>query len=57
MDKFDNVEEIINSLNTITNCIGIEHYNIGCKFCIKIQCSLSIIPCVIQKKDELIPNA
>jgi hypothetical protein len=57
MDKFDNVEEIINSLNPITNCIRIEHYNTGCEFCIKIQCSLSIIPCAIQKKDELIPNA
>jgi hypothetical protein len=38
MDKFDNVEEIINSLNPITNCTGIEHYNIGCESCIKIQC-------------------
>jgi hypothetical protein len=57
MDKFDNVENFINSLNPITNCIGIEHYIIGCKFRIKIQCSLSTIPCAIQKKDELIPNA
>jgi hypothetical protein len=37
MDKFDNVEEIISS-NPITNCIGIEHYDIVCEFCIKPQC-------------------
>ncbi len=36
MDKYDNAEEII-STNPITNCIGIEHYNIGCEFHIKLQ--------------------
>jgi hypothetical protein len=56
MDKFDNVEEIISS-NPITDYIGIKHYDIRCKFCIKPQCFLSTIPCTIQKKIELIPNA
>jgi hypothetical protein len=37
LDKFDNVEEIISS-NPITNCTGIEHYNIRCEFRIKPQC-------------------
>jgi hypothetical protein len=54
MDKFDNVEEIISS-NPITNCIVIEHYDIGCKFHIKFQCSLSLstIPCIIQKRRRI----
>jgi hypothetical protein len=56
MDKFDNVEKIISS-NPITNYIRIEHYDIGCKFCIKPQCSLSTIPCTIPKRNELIPNS
>ncbi len=58
MDKYDNAEEII-STNPITNCIGIEHYNIGCEFHIKLQSfflSLSTIPCIIPKKIKLIPN-
>jgi len=57
IDKFDNVEEIINPLNPITNYTKIEHYDIRCEFRIKIQCSLSTIPCAMQKKKELIPNA
>jgi hypothetical protein len=56
MDKFDNVEQIISS-NPIINYTRIEHYDIGCKFCIKPQCSLSTIPCTIPKRNELIPNA
>jgi len=52
MDKFDNVEKFINSLHPITNYIGIEHYDIGCEFHIKIQCFLSTIPCVIYQKNK-----
>ncbi len=51
MDKFDNVEKKISS-NPITDCTIIKHYDIGCKFHIKFQCSLFllVIPCIIQKK-------
>jgi hypothetical protein len=55
MDKFDNVDEIFFSKHVI-NCTKIEHYDIGCEFHLKIQCTLSIISCTIEKKDELIPN-
>ncbi len=55
MDKFDDVDEKISS-KPITNCTKIEHYDIGCEFHIKTQCTLSIISCTIEKKDELIPN-
>ncbi len=55
MDKFGNVDEIFSS-KPITNCTKIEHYNIGCEFHVKVQCTLSIILCTIYKKKELIPN-
>jgi len=55
MDKFDNVDEIFFSKHVI-NCTKIEHYDIGCEFHIKIQCTLSIISCTIEKRDELILN-
>jgi hypothetical protein len=55
MDKFDSVDEFFSS-KPITNCIEIEHYDIGCEFHIKTQCTLSIILCTIEKRDELIPN-
>ncbi len=55
MDKFDSVDEKISS-KPVINCTEIEHYDIGCEFHIKAQCTLSIIPCAIEKKDELILN-
>jgi hypothetical protein len=55
MDKFDNVDENISS-KPITNCTKIEHYDIGGEFHVKTQCKLLIIPCTIEKKDELISN-
>ncbi len=49
MDKFDNVDEKVSS-ELVINCTKIEHYSIGCEFNIKTQCTLSIIPCTIEKK-------
>ncbi len=42
--------------NLSLNCIEIEHYDIGCEFHVKAQCTLLIILCTIEKKDELISN-
>jgi hypothetical protein len=55
MDKFDNVDEKLSS-KPVTNCIEIERYDIGCEFHVKAQCTLLIIPCTIEKRDELILN-
>ncbi len=55
MDKFDSVNEK-NSSKPLINCIEIEHYDIGFEFHVKAQCTLSIILCTIERKDELIPN-
>jgi hypothetical protein len=53
MDKFDSVDEKISS-KPITNCTKIEHYDIGCEFHVKAQCTLSIILCIIEKRNEFI---
>jgi hypothetical protein len=42
--------------NLSLNCIEIEHYDIGCEFHVKAQCTLLIILCTIEKQDELISN-
>jgi len=55
MDKFDSVGENVSS-KPITNCRKIEHYDIGCEFHIKAPCTLSILMCTNEKRDELIPN-
>ncbi len=47
MDKFDSVDENVFS-KLVTNCTQIEHYDIGCEFHIKTQCTLSIIMCIIE---------
>jgi len=55
MDKFDSVDEKLSS-KLVINCTEIEHYDIGCEFHVKAQCTLSIILYTIEKKDELIPS-
>jgi hypothetical protein len=47
-DKFDSVDKT-NYSKLVTNCIEIEHYDIGCEFHVKAQCTLLIIPCTIGK--------
>jgi hypothetical protein len=49
MDKFDNVDEKVSS-TPILNCTWVEHYDIGCEFHVKAQCTLSIILCTNKKE-------
>jgi hypothetical protein len=55
MDKFDSVDEKVSS-KLVINCTKIEHYDIGCEFHGKAQCTPSIILCTIEKKDESISS-
>jgi len=48
MDKFDSVDGKVFS-KPVINCTKIEHYDIGCEFHVKTQCTLSIILCRIEK--------
>jgi len=55
MDKFNSVDENVSS-KPVINSIEIEHYDIGCEFHIKTPCTLSILMCTIEKRNELIPH-
>jgi len=55
MDKFDSVDENVSS-KPVINSTKIEHYDIGCEFHIKAPCTLSILICTIEKRNELISN-